>query len=132
MSRVFPFISVDGAKDAIELYKQAFNAEVVGEITTYEEFFPDHPDKDNIAHAALSIGGSPLFIGDAKDQPYKDQVRVTVNVELPTIESVQKSFSVLQKEAREVFYEPCDVGWSELGYSLRDQYGILWMVYYRK
>lgn len=131
MSRVFPFVSVDGAKEAIILYKEAFDASIVGEITTYEEFFPEDPDKDKIAHATLSIDGSPFFIGDAKDQPDKEQVRITVNVELSTIEKVQHSFDVLQQDARQVYYEPCDVGWSALGYSLRDQFGVLWMVYYR-
>lgn len=131
MNRVFPFLSVDGAKAAIELYKQAFDARIVGDITTYEEFYPDDPDKNHIAHATLQIEGSPLFIGDAKDQPYKEQVRITVNVELSTKEKVQHSFNVLSKEAFHVYYEPCHVGWSDLGYSLRDKFGILWMVYER-
>jgi uncharacterized glyoxalase superfamily protein PhnB len=131
MSRVFPFISVDGARDAIELYKQAFQATLLGDITTYGEFFPEEEGNENIAHAAILIEGSPMFINDAKDQPYKEQSRVTVNVELPSVEKVEHSFQELAKTAKEVFYPPQDVGWSESGYSLRDAFGIVWMVYYR-
>ena len=132
MSRVFPFISVDGAMQAIELYKKAFKAKIVGEITTYGEWAPEMADKDKIAHAALSIFESPIFIGDAIDQPYKEQGRVTVNVEVPSLEEVRSSFEELKKDAMKIFYEPRDVGWSELGYCVRDKYGIIWMAYYRK
>lgn len=132
MSRVFPFVSVDGAKDAIELYKNAFDAKIVGEITTYGEWAPEMADKDMIAHAALDIDGSPMFIGDAVDQPYKEQSRVTVNIEIPTLEKVKSSFAVLKKDAMKIFYEPKNVGWSELGYCVRDKYGIIWMAYYRE
>lgn len=132
MNRVFPFVGVDGAKEAIELYKEAFHAEVVGKITTYGDFAPAKADPELIAHCALKIFGSPLFIGDAVDQPYKEQSRVNVTVEIPTLDMVKSSFEVLQEEASNVFYKPRDVGWSELGYCVRDKYGIIWMAYYRE
>lgn len=131
MNRVIPFLSVDGAKEAIQLYERAFDAKVVGDSTTYDAFFPDHPDKDKIAQVTLSIEQSPLFLCDAKDQPYKEQDRITISIEHATIEQVQTSFDVLQETAKEVFYPPTNLGWSDLGYSLRDEFGILWMVYVR-
>ncbi len=69
MSRLFPFVSVDGAKDAIELYKKAFDAKVIGEMSTYGEFPNMEAYKDLIAHATLHIFDSPMYIQDAVDQP---------------------------------------------------------------
>lgn len=132
MNRVFPFISVDNAADAIELYKRAFGAKEIGDRTFYREFYDDPTIKNKIAHVTLSIEDSPLFINDAYEQPNTDQSRFTVNVELSTNDKVVHAFHVLRETAQTIFYEPMNLGWSELGFSLKDAFGVLWMVYVRE
>ena len=129
MSRVFPFISVDNARKAIDVYKQAFVTEEIGMPTYYKEFYDDPSIANKIAHMTLSIEGSPLFINDAHEQPDIEQSRFTVNVEVESKDKVDKAFRVLKKDAKHVYYEPTDLGWSDLGFSLKDQFGVIWMVY---
>ena len=129
MSRVFPFISVDDAQAAISLYKQAFTVKEIGTPTYYSEFYDDPSIANKIAHMALSIEGSPLFINDAHEQPESDQSRFTVNVEVDSKDKVNKAFHTLKEDAKYIYYEPTDLGWSDLGFSLKDQFGVIWMVY---
>jgi uncharacterized glyoxalase superfamily protein PhnB len=129
MSRVFPFISVDDAQSAITIYKQAFKVEEIGSPTYYSEFYDDPSIANKIAHMALSIEGSPLFINDAHEQPDAEQSRFTVNVEVDSKDKVKKAFRVLKEVAKHIYYEPTDLGWSDLGFSLKDQFGVIWMVY---
>lgn len=129
MSRVFPFISLDDAQSAISLYKQAFIVEEIGSPTYYSEFYDDPSIANKITHMALSIEGSPLFINDAHEQPDNEQSRFTVNVEVESKDKVDKAFRVLKKDAKNIYYEPTDLGWSDLGFSLKDQFGVIWMVY---
>lgn len=129
MSRLFPFISVDGAQTAIELYKQAFNVEEIGKPTFYTEFFDDPTIANKIAHMAISIEGSPLFINDAHEQPDSDQSRFTINVEVSSRDKVHKAFNKLKETSKHIYYEPKKLDWSDVGFSLKDQFGVIWMVY---
>lgn len=132
MNRVFPFILVDNAKEAIEVYMDAFQATLLGE-TTYHRDFDEHTDyPDKIAHAAIQIESSPLFIADAIKEKENGQERFTINIELSTKDAVLKAFDVLKKEATTIYYAPQDVGWSDLGFSLKDQFKVIFLVYYRK
>lgn len=132
MNRIFPFISVDDAASAIDLYKEAFHASLIGEITYFSTFEPEASYKDKIAHAALKVEQSQFFIGDAVDQPYVGDTRFTVNVELPSKDKVIHAFNVLEKDAKEVFGGLEEQAWSELGFTLRDAFGVIWLVYFRK
>lgn len=78
---------------------------------------------------ALSIEGSPLFINDAHEQPESEQSRFTVNVEVDSKDKVNKAYRVLKENAIHIYYEPTDLGWSDFGFSLKDQFGVIWMVY---
>jgi len=129
MSRVFPFISVDDSQSAISLYKRAFIVEEIGSPTYYSEFYDDPLIANKIAHMALSFEGSPLFINDAHEQPDVEQSRFTVNVEVESKDKVKKAFHALKEDAKHIYYEPTDLGWSDLGFSLKDQFGVIWMVY---
>jgi uncharacterized glyoxalase superfamily protein PhnB len=129
MTRVFPFIQVDDAMSALTFYGKAFGAKPVGDITYYKAFEPDSEYKDLIAHSALQFNEAMLFISDAIDQPRTNETRFTVNVELDNEDLIKNSFNVLSVNAEEIYYEPVNIGWSPLGYSLRDKFGVIWMVY---
>lgn len=51
-----PYINIKGANDAIEFYKKAFGATVIGRI--------DMPDK-SVAHAELQIGNSKIMLAES-------------------------------------------------------------------
>jgi PhnB protein len=56
---ITPYLSVAGAEKAIEFYKKAFGAKVIGEIVM--------PDK-SIGHAELEIGDSRIMLADESKQ----------------------------------------------------------------
>ena len=72
-----------------------------------------------------------MFIADAIDEREDQQERFTVNIELSSKEAVLQAFEVLKENAIKLYYQPQDVGWSELGFSLKDQFIVLFLVYYR-
>jgi PhnB protein len=51
-----PYITVNGAAEAIEFYKRAFGAE--------EHFRLEDPDSGRIGHAELSVSGQLLMVSD--------------------------------------------------------------------
>ena len=129
MNRVFPYLFVNNANDAIKLYEKAFDASLIGDITYIES--NDNANK-KISHATLSIEKSQFFIGEADLIEYDKNSRITVNVELSSESKVKKAFEVLEKTAKKIYYKPQYLPWSSLGFSLRCQFEIDWMIYYRK
>ncbi|HEX8088817.1 MAG TPA: VOC family protein [Blastocatellia bacterium] len=53
---ITPGLVVDGAGKAVEFYKEAFGAEVIGLHTT--------PDGSRVAHSEIKIGDSRIFVND--------------------------------------------------------------------
>jgi uncharacterized glyoxalase superfamily protein PhnB len=131
MNRIFPFILVEDAKEAIEFYRKALNATLLGEITYYKEWDIKAQYPDKIVHAALRIEDSQMFIADAINELEDQQERFTVNIELPSKEAVLHAFEVLKEEAVKIYYPPQDVGWSDLGFSLKDKFKVIFLIYYR-
>ena len=131
MNRIFPFILVEDAKEAIDFYIKAFNAKLLGDITYYKEWDDQAQYPDKIVHAALRIEDSQMFIADAINEREDQQERFTVNIELSSKEAVLQAFEVLKENAIKLYYQPQDVGWSELGFSLKDQFKVLFLIYYR-
>ena len=129
MNRVFPYLFVNNANDAIKIYKKAFNAILIGDVTYLES--NDEVNK-KISHATLAIEKSQFFIGEADLIDYDKNSRITVNVELSSESKVKQAFEVLETKAKKIFYKPQHLPWSSLGFSLRCQFEIDWMVYYRK
>lgn len=57
--RLVPYLMIDGAADAIEFYKGAFDAE-----ERYRMAMPD----GKIGHAEIVIGGAIVFLADAPEE----------------------------------------------------------------
>lgn len=129
MNRVFPYLFVTNADEAIKLYKKAFDAILIGDITYIES---NEVANKKISHATLSIDKSQFFIGEADLIDYDKNSRITVNVELSSESKVKQAFEVLETKAKKIFYKPQHLPWSSLGFSLRCQFEIDWMIYYRK
>jgi len=129
MNRVFPYLFVNNSNEAIKLYKKAFDATLIGDITYLES---NDEANQKISHATLAIEKSQFFIGEADLIDYDKNSRITVNVELSSESKVKQAFEVLEKKAKKIYYKPQHLPWSSLGFSLRCQFEIDWMIYYRK
>jgi|SRR5699024_1014088 len=100
---VIAHVMIDGAADAIDFYKKAFDA--------IELFRIASPD-GRIIHAEIQIGGSTLMVGDA-DPPFHDPktaggttvgLHVYVdNVEEMTAQAIQAGAGEIQP-AQDMFY----------------------------
>ena len=55
-----PYLNIKGAAKAVEFYKRAFGAKVVGEIYM--------PDGSTIAHAEIEIGDSKIMLAEENEQ----------------------------------------------------------------
>ena len=126
MQSIIPFIFVDKASEAIKLYEKAFHATLydISYLHEYEEV----EDTSLIAQSTLIIYGNHLFIGDAFQQPDPISDRSTIVIQVPSIDDVTHSFNIL-KEQGQVYYAPVELPWSKLGYSLKDAFGVVWMIY---
>lgn len=131
MGRVIPFLSVKNCKEAIERYKKALNATVVGEISYLHDFEGFEDQKDKIAHCSLNILGETVFINDDIDDEEPIEEKTHIVLEFPTIESLDKAFKDL-KEDGYLYYDLQEVPWSELCGNLRDKFNVNWMMYLRK
>ncbi len=56
--RIVPYLMIDGAADAIDFYRRAFDAE--------ERYRMEMPD-GGIGHAEIVIGGAVVYLADAPD-----------------------------------------------------------------
>lgn len=53
---IIPFITVSNAKEALEFYKKAFNAEIVS--------VTEMPGTGEVLHAEMKIGGASVYLND--------------------------------------------------------------------
>lgn len=56
---IVPYLMIDGAADAIDFYRRAFDAE--------ERYRMDMPD-GSIAHAEIVVGGAVVYLADAPEE----------------------------------------------------------------
>ena len=113
---------VTGSDIAVELYKKAFDAEVVA----------SYPHSDGTyMHAELNLYGQILAISEA----LKDEERITGTTMQFCLHFgegkealVQKAYNIL-KESAEILYPlgPCE--YSTLMVDLIDKYGVRWCIF---
>ncbi|MFB5661173.1 VOC family protein [Alteribacillus sp. HJP-4] len=132
-----PYFIFDGrGREAINFYKEALDAEVLG-VQTYRDL-PENPEtpipdavKDHIIHAYLKIGETDLMISDTfpgpHQQPLKEGNQVTVAV---TMNSVEKSKEVFEKlkEGGHVTMELDETFFSPAYGQVTDQFNVSWHV----
>jgi PhnB protein len=119
---VAPYLFVDGAKDAIEFYKQAFGATEHGMIQT--------PD-GRVAHAEVKIGDSvmrlcdnlPIFEAKAPSQLGGTTVEVFL-----LVDDVDASVRRAAAAGATVQAEPTNQFWGDRLARLKDPFGHHWLV----
>ena len=129
MSKVTPYLTLYNAMEAIDFYKEVFHGEVVGEIDMLNKFegFENYPD--HVAHCALRILDTIIFINDnLESDPLKEGDHIQLTVVMDSEEELRRAFELL-KDNGLVFNEIQEVPWGKLGGTVRDKYHVTWMMF---
>lgn len=129
---IIPFISVNKAYEAIEYYKEVFNAHLAQEVTMLNHIpgFEDPIYKGKVSHATLVISGSTIFINDIVDKKSKtigDNIQLVLDFE--TEEAIRNIFSLISSEG-EVIEALHEAHWARMFGTVKDKFGIVWQMYY--
>jgi len=114
---ITPSLMVDGAQEAIRLYKSAFGA-----TEDYVMLVPDGSGK--VMHASLQVGTSKLFLGD---------VNPAMGCGTPSsasfylyVDDVDAAFAQAKKAGLTEKNAPQDMFYGDRVGSLTDKFGIMW------
>ncbi|MDV2682813.1 VOC family protein [Alkalihalophilus lindianensis] len=131
---VYPYVVTNGnGEEAVEFYKEALEAEVLG-VQTFGEM-PESPEfklpeeaKARILHASLKIGQTQLMLSDTfPGQPYQLGSQVTIAI---TFSDASKSNEVFAKleEGGEVTMPLQETFWSPSYGQVTDKFGVSWQI----
>ena len=131
-----PYLTFDGqCKDAIDLYKKAFNTDTI-EVMLFSQM-PEDPNypvpenyKNRILQATLKMGDDYIRLSDCGYMPdYKlneqETDRIAIALEAKTVEEIKHAFNTLAEGGKvglplmETFYSPC-------AGVITDKFGVQW------
>jgi len=129
MLKVTPNLHFRGqAKQAIELYKQAFGAEVKILLCNSDanpiDDDPSH-NPDIVYHAEIYIGEQRITLSDNPDAPVPNTHPVSLLITFETAEDVKTAYNVLSDGAT-IIYPIQSTSYSSCFVSLIDKFGIRW------
>ena len=119
---VTPYLSIDGAAEAIEFYKRAFNA---------DELFRLAAPNGNIAHAEIKISGSPVMLADScKETGFQDPKNLkgtSVGLHI-YVEDVDALFSRAIDAGAKIVKAIEDQFYGDRNGTLEDPFGHFWFI----
>lgn len=131
---VYPYVRTNGnGKEAVEFYKDAFDAELLG-IQTYGDF-PENPDfplpeerRNLVAHAQLKIGNTYLMLSDNfPDDPYKIGFQLNGAVLFTDAAKTKEVFEKLSAGG-EVILPLQETPFSPAYGQVKDKFNITWQI----
>ncbi|AZV42974.1 VOC family protein [Peribacillus asahii] len=129
-----PYLIFNGnARQALELYKEVFQGEVV-ELQTYGEAdFPTPPEADDlIIHAKFRKDSLFLMISDVSpNQPYETGNNISLVLELESKEEIQHIYTQLSQKGS-ILMELQDTFWGAKYAKVQDPFGVIWDLNYTK
>lgn len=120
-----PYLNIKGAANAIEFYKKAFGAKVVGKIFM--------PDGTTIAHAEIEIGNSKIMLAEENEQ-WRNLSPSTIGDSAVSlclyVEDVDAVFAMALKEGAKAIgeMEVKDQFYGDRSGSLADPFGHKWSI----
>lgn len=129
---IIPFVSVNSASEAIEFYKDVFNAEMNQEITYLSDIPGYEADefKGKIGHSTLIISGNTIFLNDLiESHPLTMGNNIQFVLDFETEEKLRDVFQKVMIEGKLVA-ELQEVHWGALFGTVEDKFGITWQMYY--
>ena len=127
MSTLTPHFWFNGnCKQAIEFYKKAFKAELVGQVMPT-------PDGNGVWHAMLKIGNSNLMMADVQPGAWeKGPETCTTMSSWLYVENCDTFFDTAVTNGCEVTMPMMDAFWGDRFGQLKDAFGHCWTVATRK
>lgn len=117
--KLIPYLVMNGnAKEAIEFYENALNAQVLfsqsfGEMPENPEFPLPEEAKNRISHATIKVGETDLMLSDTfPGQPHQSGNQVTICIATDDADKAKQMFDALQQEGQvgmplqETFFSP--------------------------
>lgn len=130
MGELIPFITIKNCLEAIEFYKDVFDAELAQEITMLENVPGMEKYKGKVGHSTLKIGSSRIFLNDyIEDYPLEFGNHIQLVLDLHTEEKLRTAFDKLRKDG-EIVQDLHEVFWGALFGTVKDKYGVTWQIYY--
>lgn len=131
MLKVTPNFHFRGqGKQAIELYKQAFGAEVKvllcnSDADSDDYIIEDESQNDLVYHAEIYIGGQRLTLTDAPDDPPPNTNPLSLLITFETAEDVKRAYEIMADGAT-IIYPIQSTTYSSCFVSLVDKFGMRW------
>ena len=139
MAIVNTYLNFNGeTEEAFNFYKSVFRGEFMGEIMRFsdvpsEENMPPlaEEDKNRVMHVTLQLPDGNLLMGSdifsEMSEKFVKGNNIYINVSPDTREEADRIFNAL-KEGGEVEMEMQDMFWGDYFGSLKDKFGVLWML----
>ena len=132
--KLIPYLNMEGnAREAIQFYQQALNAEIIS-LVTYGEM-PEMPNtftddlKNLVAHAMLRVGESELMLSDTPSgSTIPKGKQVIICLSLNDVEKSKLFFEALQQNGQVNMpfgEEPFSPGFGDV----TDQFGVTFQIY---
>lgn len=110
-----PSLTLNGAAEAIEIYKKAFAALEIARM--------EFPGTGRIMHACLRIGSSHIFLNDTDDKMNPVPSVSAFYVYLP---NVDEAFAAARAAGLAEMFPVQDMFWGDRTGCVRDKFGITW------
>ena len=131
---VVPNFHFDGkCREAIELYKKAFGAEVICLLTYNEAKSEDYnkpltdEQKNYVYHAEILIGNQRIMLADNIEIPFVTSTALFLTVTMDTKEDVLRAFNVMKDDCK-ILNPPHSTTYSSCTVNFIDKYGIRWVI----
>lgn len=134
MAKLNPYLNFDGkTEEAFNFYKSVFGGEFMGEVSRLKDVpgmqIPEEA-KERVIHVALPIGNDVLMGSDIMPgQPFTVGNNNYISVFPDSREEADRLFAALS-EGGEVEMPMEDEFWGDYYGSLKDKYGVCWMINY--
>ncbi|MCL2592558.1 MAG: VOC family protein [Defluviitaleaceae bacterium] len=129
MLKVTPNFHFRGqGKQAIELYKQAFGAEVKvllcnSDANPNDCIVEDESQNDLVYHAEIYIGGQRITLTDDPEAPIPNTNPLSLLITFETKEDVKKAYEIM-KDGATIIYPMQSTDYSSCFVSLVDKFGM--------
>jgi len=115
-------------KQAVELYKRAFGAEVKAIFLNSDadpaDYMAEENHKELVYHSEIIIGEQRLFLNDATDG-YRAGNQVSLLIHFDTVEELKAAYEVIA-EGAEILSPMESTTYCAAFVSLLDKYGVQW------
>lgn len=136
--KINPYLYFNGnASEAVAFYEKAFGGKAVAlkykDVAQFDKSYKIAPGTENfVMHANMNLGDSMIMLCDVPaDMPCSFTNGLQLMVSLTGEAEVQKVFNAL-KVGGEVTMNLQKTFWSECFGSIKDKFGIHWMLSYEK